>query len=115
VAYNGILFGTTRFMGLLALEGHSSLKQSVNSEIPRLEEAIKNLHRVKPHKSESKKPFWESIFVSATHCGGGCTLGDVGSAWLVFFANLTLFGLLWQPHMYLISHSPGFWGLFSNT
>lgn len=72
--------------------GHSSLKQSVNSENPRLEEAIKNLHRVKPHKSESKKPFWESIFVSATHCGGGCTLGDIGSAWLIFFANLTLFG-----------------------
>jgi hypothetical protein len=75
--------------------GHSSLKKTVINGNPQLEpmqEDIQNVHRVKPHKTESRKPFWESIFVSATHCGGGCTLGDVVSAWLIFLTSITLFG-----------------------
>jgi hypothetical protein len=32
----------------------------------------------------SQKRFWESIFVSATHCGAGCEIGDFIGEWLVF-------------------------------
>lgn len=39
-----------------------------------------------------QKPFWQSVAVGATHCGGGCTLGDVIAEWFVFFVPLTLFG-----------------------
>ena len=34
-------------------------------------------HLVKSHEytnNKTSRPFWESIFVSATHCGAGCTL-----------------------------------------
>ena len=31
-----------------------------------------------------EKRFWESVFVSATHCGAGCEIGDFAGEWLVF-------------------------------
>lgn len=31
-----------------------------------------------------QKPFWESVFVSATHCGAGCEIGDLIGEWFVF-------------------------------
>ncbi len=40
-----------------------------------------------------QKPFWQSVFVGATHCGSGCTLGDIIAEWFVFFVPLTLFGM----------------------
>ena len=52
-------------------------------------------HLVKFHEYNSNKtsrPFWESIFVSATHCGAGCTIGDVISTWLIFIGAIVIFG-----------------------
>jgi hypothetical protein len=55
-------------------------------------------HIVGTHKSKVEdknkevKPFWEIIFVSATHCGAGCTLGDVISEWSIFLVGVTLAG-----------------------
>lgn len=76
--------------------GHSNLKKPIinnrHGELESMQKKSQNDHKVKPHKTERKKPFWESIFVSATHCGEGCTLGDVASAWLIFIASVTLFG-----------------------
>lgn len=39
-----------------------------------------------------KKPFWQSVAVGATHCGSGCSLGDLLAEWFIFFVPLTLFG-----------------------
>lgn len=39
-----------------------------------------------------RKPFWQTAFVADTHCGAGCTLGDLGAEWLVFFAALRIGG-----------------------
>jgi hypothetical protein len=41
-----------------------------------------------------KKPFWAISAVAATHCGSGCTLGDLIAEWGVFFlpAAATWFG-----------------------
>lgn len=38
------------------------------------------------------KPFWQSVFVAATHCGAGCALGDVLAEWMVFGTGITLAG-----------------------
>jgi hypothetical protein len=45
------------------------------------------------NKNGKTKPFWETIFVSATHCGAGFTLGDVISEWSVFIIGITIAGL----------------------
>lgn len=54
-------------------------------------------HLVKSHEyttGKSGRPFWEGIFVSATHCGAGCTIGDVISTWLIFIGSIIIFGSL---------------------
>jgi hypothetical protein len=40
-----------------------------------------------------EQPFWKSIFVSSTHCGAGCVLGDIIGAPIVFAAGWTLLGM----------------------
>jgi len=37
-------------------------------------------------------PFWQTTLVGATHCGAGCTLGDLIAEWFVFAVPVTLFG-----------------------
>ena len=39
-----------------------------------------------------EKPFWQSVALGATHCGSGCSLGDLVAEWFIFFVPLTLFG-----------------------
>ncbi len=39
-----------------------------------------------------KKPFWQSVGLGATHCGGGCTLGDLIAEWFIFIVPFFLFG-----------------------
>ncbi len=48
-----------------------------------------------------KKPFWQSVGVGVTHCGSGCTLGDIIAEWFVFFVPIAIFG----------SHIVGTWVL----
>lgn len=38
------------------------------------------------------KPFWQSVAVGSTHCGGGCTLGDLTAEWWLSNSSVTLFG-----------------------
>jgi hypothetical protein len=39
-----------------------------------------------------EKPRWQGVFVSATHCGSGCVIGDIIGAPIVFAFSLTLLG-----------------------
>nr|WP_255480717.1 DUF4396 domain-containing protein [Quadrisphaera sp. RL12-1S] len=42
------------------------------------------------------KPFWASVAVGVTHCGAGCTLGDIIAETGVFLLGWELFG----EHLY---------------
>jgi hypothetical protein len=49
---------------------------------------------------EEETPEWQGVFVSATHCGAGCTLGDVIGEWIVFAGSLTIAGAaLWPEYI----------------
>ncbi|MGQ3381113.1 DUF4396 domain-containing protein [Priestia endophytica] len=50
-----------------------------------------NMHHSEPHH-HSKKPFWQSVFVSTTHCSSGCSIGDLMGAPIVFFTGWTIAG-----------------------
>ncbi len=39
-----------------------------------------------------KKPFPQIVAVAATHCGAGCTLGDIIAEWIHFSAPITIAG-----------------------
>jgi hypothetical protein len=52
------------------------------------------------HKGKGRS-FWEITFVGATHCGAGCTLGDILGEWAVFFLGFTLAGIaLWPEFIF---------------
>jgi hypothetical protein len=53
------------------------------------------MHEAEEHGEEppgKKKPFWQMAALADTHCGAGCTLGDICAEWLLFALPLTLFG-----------------------
>ncbi|MHB8718377.1 MAG: DUF4396 domain-containing protein [Candidatus Dormibacteria bacterium] len=39
-----------------------------------------------------KTPFWTQVFTGVTHCGAGCTLGDIVAEFAIFGAGATLLG-----------------------
>lgn len=39
-----------------------------------------------------ERPYWKRIFLSATHCGSGCVIGDILGPPIVFGLGLTLLG-----------------------
>lgn len=40
----------------------------------------------------ANKPFWQSVFVSTTHCSSGCALGDMIGGPIVFLTGFTVAG-----------------------
>jgi Domain of unknown function (DUF4396) len=44
------------------------------------------------HPTVSRKPRWVSIAIEVSHCGAGCTLGDVIAEWATYALGLTLAG-----------------------
>jgi hypothetical protein len=48
-----------------------------------------------------------SVGLGVSHCGAGCTLGDIAGAWLVFLAGWTLLGLA-LPAEYLVDFTLAF-------
>ena len=44
------------------------------------------------HAAHGGRPFWNSVFVSTTHCAAGCVIGDIIGAPIVFWSGWTLFG-----------------------
>ncbi|WP_299259979.1 DUF4396 domain-containing protein [uncultured Kushneria sp.] len=53
------------------------------------------------HHHHGDKPKWQGVFVSATHCGGGCTLGDIVATPLATVLGFTLFGSHMAGHFLL--------------
>ena len=49
-------------------------------------------HAQTDHDHDPPKPFWQQVFVSTSHCGAGCTLGDVLGESGMFVLGLLLFG-----------------------
>jgi hypothetical protein len=39
-----------------------------------------------------QKPFWQSVEVGVTHCGAGCTLGDISAEWFVVAIPISVAG-----------------------
>ena len=52
-------------------------------------------------RSQSEKPFWQTVYVGTTHCGSGCTLGDVLAEFAVFFTGFALLGSLFTSELIL--------------
>lgn len=40
----------------------------------------------------TRKPFWQQVVVATTHCGSGCTVGDIAAEWMMLATPFVLFG-----------------------
>ncbi|ASK62013.1 hypothetical protein CFK37_07490 [Virgibacillus phasianinus] len=49
-------------------------------------------HEQMEHHGHGEKPFWQSVFVSTTHCSSGCSLGDMIGVPIVALTGLTIAG-----------------------
>jgi len=61
-------------------------------------------------KKGMDKPFWQSAFISTTHCGAGCAVGDIIGEFAIFFFAIKLFGLtLWTSYFvdFILAYSIG--------
>ncbi len=59
------------------------------------------------HGDPSEPSELASVTVGVSHCGAGCTLGDIAATWIVFAAGLTLLGLA-LPVEYLFDYTLAF-------
>ncbi len=41
---------------------------------------------------QKEQPYWQKVWKGVTHCGAGCTLGDLIAEWSIFLAAFTLVG-----------------------
>jgi hypothetical protein len=48
--------------------------------------------RSPPRMTEPAKPWWVTMAIEVSHCGSGCTLGDLIAEWLIFALGLTIAG-----------------------
>jgi hypothetical protein len=48
-----------------------------------------------------RKPFWMQVFVGTTHCGAGCTLGDIIAESLIFALGISFAGSVLGAEMAL--------------
>jgi hypothetical protein len=55
-------------------------------------EAVMQAKRAGAEDPAKKKPFWQKCAIGASHCGSGCTLGDIVAEWVLFASPLFLFG-----------------------
>lgn len=53
------------------------------------------------HHHGDDKPFWVQVFAGTTHCGAGCTLGDIVAEFLVFFSGLAIAGSVFAGQLVL--------------
>jgi hypothetical protein len=49
-------------------------------------------HMAMGHTSERPSPTWRQTAVATSHCGAGCTVGDIIAEFSLFALGLTLFG-----------------------
>lgn len=56
--------------------------------------------RWRAESGERTFPHWVRVGVSSTHCGGGCTLGDVIAESLIFIFSITILGAaIWASYI----------------
>lgn len=58
-------------------------------------------HHAHHHHHNHDRPFWVEVFAGTSHCGAGCTLGDIAAEFLVFFGGLAIMGSVFTAQLVL--------------
>lgn len=78
---------TALYFGPIGLWAYHTLGRAAKPQSAKM-----SRHSDHRHHKGSNQPFWVSTFVGSTHCGAGCTLGDIIAEFLVFFTGAAFVG-----------------------
>lgn len=79
-------------MGSPPVSPAKRMEQKLQQDRRELEKAKGGQDQKEGQEKKPSKPFWQQVAVGVTHCGAGCTLGDIVGEWLVFAFGWKLFG-----------------------
>ena len=77
---------TALYLGPIAIWAYVRFSRATRDEMHKMH-GMHNMHAM----HGAHRPFWQTVVVETTHCGAGCTLGDVIGEFVIFFAAVTLF------------------------
>lgn len=80
---------TALYFGPIGLWAYWKLGRSTTSRATRAE-SLADHSNARGGKPE--RPFWQTTFIAACHCGAGCVIGDLIGESALFFTGFTLFG-----------------------
>ncbi|WP_442323704.1 DUF4396 domain-containing protein [Cernens ardua] len=62
---------------------------------------MSHMHGQRHHHGDGEKPLWKSALVDNTHCGGGCTIGDIVTALVSAIVTISIAGSMLLGHFVL--------------
>ncbi len=90
---------TALYMGPLAIWAYRKMGVTNAKENSSQEQARQREERaahiddpIRKQEVKAGKPFWSIVFVGVTHCGSGCTLGDIWSEFMIFYTGFAFAG-----------------------
>lgn len=89
------VFGLWAYYSLGRAKGQMDMKMDhtdMESDMDNGEHMDHQDHSHMEHHGHGEKPFWQSVFVSTTHCSSGCSLGDMVGVPIVTLTGLTIAG-----------------------
>src|SRR5699024_168256 len=78
------------YFPIIGIIAYEKLGKNKTSSSKQKEESQSSGHE---HVHE-EKPFWQSVFVSTTHCSSGCSLGDIAGLPIVVLTGFTIGGVM---------------------
>lgn len=101
----GLYFGPVALWGYfrsgpkLTRQHQQQMKQEIQRELQAAQQSDR-FHEM-PSGSDTSSPSREQVAVAVSHCGAGCTLGDISAEWWVFLMGLTFAGGDFQTRILL--------------
>jgi len=92
-----VLWGYFKSGPKLTKKHHEQMMQEIQAELER--EKVSGIQQMTG--PEASGPSREQVAVGVSHCGAGCTLGDIGSEWWVFLMGLTFAGGVFETRILL--------------
>jgi hypothetical protein len=77
-----------------------AMMQEIHQELTQERTQFGGLHEAPPPPKNSQ-PSAEQVAVGVSHCGAGCTLGDISAEWWVYLMGLTFAGGAFQTRILL--------------
>lgn len=106
---------TALYFGPIALASYWALGRPMSKpEMERRAEQMKQQHgrggdgqsakgpmQLAHEQLSARRLFWEAVWVGVTHCGAGCTLGDLIAEWAIFIIGVRIAGQHYWPEILL--------------